>query len=549
MDHALQAFLKNIISSGTPFRTGNSTLSGASPNETRDWVNARIQALADSIKIFQESIEQLGSLRNTLAPINRLPNELLVEIFSGLTQDRPESTDVTHASHVCRHWRHLALTNAKLWCNIWLPRRKQALENLRRSKGALIHVSHDDQEAVCVGYSTALSVAIVVPHTHRVKSLRLSLCDTMLESMQAFALSAAPHLQELSLEKLCFDVYDICDGPIIFKDDLPALRSLSLSSVTIPWSSRILKNLVHLQLVYTHVQNSLPTLQRLLDILEQCPGLECLILRHSEPADTLAMPVTRQVDLPCLSTLRLESTFPRRIATLLEHLSIPADTAMRLVTLLGDEDVGEYPMLPGDCSALRPLSQLRALEFYGDRRSGVTVRGRTGRTAAFAAPLFELKMNMVQLPNTAPKVALSCLRRLVDLTHVDTFVLSGFLHTEQAVLFEEWMLILAPFANLRTLHIVKMGPVALMNLLVVTAVDGRVVDPQRDEFMFCPKLEVLQLTSVKFKMPLQSHFVAWVRLRAPYGLHTVEMLDVAGWKDGEVQEMKAIPGVEVLVNE
>jgi hypothetical protein len=69
-----------------------------------------------------------GSL---FAPIRRVPNELLVEIFAmasqpsriseGTPQEEPcrlAKQDLLHLSQVCSHWNHVVMNTPMLWSNI-----------------------------------------------------------------------------------------------------------------------------------------------------------------------------------------------------------------------------------------------------------------------------------------------------------------------------------------------------------------------------------------------------------------------------------------------
>ncbi|KAI0037473.1 hypothetical protein FA95DRAFT_1477439, partial [Auriscalpium vulgare] len=68
---------------------------------------------------------------NACAPVSRLPPELLCRIFSdlvGLEVDFapeldgfPSSMPWVRLSHVCRHWRDVALNDPTFWARLQLP--------------------------------------------------------------------------------------------------------------------------------------------------------------------------------------------------------------------------------------------------------------------------------------------------------------------------------------------------------------------------------------------------------------------------------------------
>ncbi|KAA1479409.1 hypothetical protein DENSPDRAFT_789182, partial [Dentipellis sp. KUC8613] len=82
-------------------------------------------------------VQMLYSLRfhyNSLAPVNRLPSEVLIHILTFLERiDPPRSIDWSkaatgdnidigwlHATHVCRQWRIAALGYPCLWSDIYV---------------------------------------------------------------------------------------------------------------------------------------------------------------------------------------------------------------------------------------------------------------------------------------------------------------------------------------------------------------------------------------------------------------------------------------------
>ena len=92
--------------------------------------------LQSSVRAEREALgSKITELKSQRQPINRLPTELLIEIFFIRTED--ESADLTAGlpynsapvliSHVCHKWRELALATSRLWSFIsyrtpkWIP--------------------------------------------------------------------------------------------------------------------------------------------------------------------------------------------------------------------------------------------------------------------------------------------------------------------------------------------------------------------------------------------------------------------------------------------
>ncbi|TFK62433.1 hypothetical protein BDN72DRAFT_777086, partial [Pluteus cervinus] len=81
------------------------------------------------IQVLQDRIRSLRSSRNTLAPIHRLPPEVMTQIFMWVqllyrgTLER-NAIDAAflpkwiRATHVCQHWRGVALSSKALYTTI-----------------------------------------------------------------------------------------------------------------------------------------------------------------------------------------------------------------------------------------------------------------------------------------------------------------------------------------------------------------------------------------------------------------------------------------------
>ena len=116
-----------------------------SNSETRTWIDHRMRNL-------QQSMRALMALRNNLAPIDDLPDELLVEIFWKLSQSLcpddapPGKVGCQHGYswlsvlRVCRRWRRITVNTSKLYSFIDYRSPLLAQMCLRRSGDIPIHV-------------------------------------------------------------------------------------------------------------------------------------------------------------------------------------------------------------------------------------------------------------------------------------------------------------------------------------------------------------------------------------------------------------------------
>ncbi|TFK68815.1 hypothetical protein BDN72DRAFT_768745, partial [Pluteus cervinus] len=88
------------------------------------------------INALEGRILSLRTARNRLAPVSRIPMEVLTEIFS-LTQDISDESYGRAAlviSWVCQHWREMALGFPALWSCIDLTHIDCVQAFLERSK-------------------------------------------------------------------------------------------------------------------------------------------------------------------------------------------------------------------------------------------------------------------------------------------------------------------------------------------------------------------------------------------------------------------------------
>ncbi|KAI0316917.1 hypothetical protein OF83DRAFT_1059563, partial [Amylostereum chailletii] len=88
------------------------------------------RALDDEIEALLTSLARVRHRRNALAPVHTLPSEILLKIFGQLSVDwaprkgngsRGEPSFVLgwiRVTHVCRHWREVALFAPTLWSDV-----------------------------------------------------------------------------------------------------------------------------------------------------------------------------------------------------------------------------------------------------------------------------------------------------------------------------------------------------------------------------------------------------------------------------------------------
>lgn|SRR6266850_764703 len=214
------------------------------------------QALNNEIKALEESTRAAKYRRNALAPVSRLPPEILTEIFSILSSSAGDDGFShwvwLHVPHVCHNWRETALNCPHLWNHINFNRLSSVgiTGILARAKMAPLHleakiIRWNDLE-VWFG-NVGRQVEAHISHT-----LHLSLSgpfQTVLERL----VSPAPALKSLSLRNVRYkddSLPQLLIPYTLFNLTVPKLMNLELVGCDISWKWPLLKGLRNLALAH-----------------------------------------------------------------------------------------------------------------------------------------------------------------------------------------------------------------------------------------------------------------------------------------------------------
>jgi hypothetical protein len=305
---------------------------------------------------IDKEIRVLKTRRNALAPISRLPTEILTRIFTTIAYScldcfgYPTLSWICSVTAVCGHWRAIALECPSLWCFISFNQPIWAEEMLRRSKMAPLTIKVDDSIEVDDRHFTPKmldSVRLALQHISRIRDLHI--VTSRIDMSNLFD-HHAPLLQSLHihLNYSSFFGYSFAPPQIPIVGGGYHLRRLELINCDISWESPLLCDLVHLKLHDIFFRNP-PTITQLLDALDKMPLLETLDLDGYLPivSDEDNFDTKRVVHLSHLTILRLSSDVIECVY-LLNHISYPASTSLGLdcmVDVINDE-------LPALCGAI-----------------------------------------------------------------------------------------------------------------------------------------------------------------------------------------------------
>ncbi|KAF8351750.1 hypothetical protein F5887DRAFT_932211 [Amanita rubescens] len=277
-------------------------------------IDREIEQLVEKRKGIEEDLVRLG-IAVSSHNHNRLPNEVLSRIFILVAQDYgpvhfPNLDDdpppQLAISHVCSHWRRVALHTFELWSNAHLmyPPRRNLVKavDLRRWRRWLMRAGTLPVR-LSIDFENSLLDSDEIPNVlqtillpFRVKRLHLSLTYKDLVELSTFSEANLSDLMDLSLDLTVPD-----DQLNINMDDphhlIARLRSLTIYgdeldvwlgklSPTFPWSQ--------LQSLYLDFAAEL---QPLIEILHQTPNLQMLNLEirkfQIDTLEELTMPSLR----------------------------------------------------------------------------------------------------------------------------------------------------------------------------------------------------------------------------------------------------------------
>ena len=304
-------------------------------------------------------VQSLLSRRNSLAPISTLPPELLARIFRFFILEDLGRFGVPmefwfKATHVCRHWRQVALDDSSLWARITVTESSSfhwVLAMLVRSRNAPLDIN-------LMGEPSPRLLSKVPPHILHTRQLRL--CELRRHHSQRvkdICALEAPALEHFELEFSARSPVPFRQlaGPTLFKGRTPRLRRLILSQISIPWSfiprGQLTELKINLSRGTSTTNNPGPDdSNQLIDLLINSPELKVLVLQFCLPPMFSQVSRRQPIHLPHLSHLCLGGSTPH-VTSLLKKLELPSSAVLHLRCISespsGHDDNQILPLISG----------------------------------------------------------------------------------------------------------------------------------------------------------------------------------------------------------
>jgi F-box-like len=251
-------------------------------------------------------------------------------------------------SHVCKHWRQVALHLPALWTRItfsegppfeksqlWLKRSKSAPLDIdidcTATANADVNLDDDDIDLDDMpSYFSSVDIQTIldhiVPNVYRLRRLRVvvSTIPYMYPILSRLATcTSAPMLEVLELfsKDDIFRLADTRQSFVLFQGDAPVLKVCTLWGVQIPWDIHFLCNLVRLELA-NHANSVRPSWDEFVHIIDNSPNLQILKIQHSGPGESRNWPL-KPLIIPTLEQLHLAHLRLEYASRLMRSLVLP----------------------------------------------------------------------------------------------------------------------------------------------------------------------------------------------------------------------------------
>ncbi|KAI0311943.1 hypothetical protein OF83DRAFT_706754 [Amylostereum chailletii] len=418
-----------------PFETENPAI----VDESRHKLDADILAIQRALSAFCQH-------RNSLAPISRIPVEILAFVFSFLAISEPPVLKrgvgqpgwmkVTEVSH---RWRSAAFENPRLWTRIpahalnarWIR------EMAARSKSVPLALSYESTTDMNDDKTRA-----VLEHMHQTRDLSISTPHHVPTDLQKAISARAPMLENLDVvldtttrvvsATLSVTVMFTPGGPTYgipvnaFADHAPKLRRVCLRDCAMSWTPSAFKALTHLEITRPHSNRHNELAYSTLEMLQglaQMPELEVLLVAYTFPPWNTRAPLHAdvRVSLPKMAKFILQGEM-RTCLAFVSRFTFP-DTAYILLHLDEEGYSRNIPLTP--LAPLRPVTYF-TLHFPKTRSLQLTGFAPSGAGCQLAH--FSILLTALS-DNSAMDLLTGIVESMPPLSSAESFRVTGTVHT------------------------------------------------------------------------------------------------------------------------
>ncbi|EIN04697.1 hypothetical protein PUNSTDRAFT_122732 [Punctularia strigosozonata HHB-11173 SS5] len=313
------------------------------PNEEQEIIDKEIKMALEQIESLRNRVRSLRERRNSLAPVNRLPPEVLTSVFQLCVLNATPSRCGHAFVAVSRRWREVALGAAILWT--LLPRSTTELTELfiSRSQHAPLEIDIGDYTTDWTNSGASALSAVM----NRVQTLSYSIFEEDVKpDVHALSLPT-PLLIDCSVKN--FVRYPLNLPENFLGSFAPRLRRLRLYQTSFQWSMlhypSLVSGLVDLQV---HVDgDSFPLANELTTALRLMPSLRRLVIISVQESGGFPTTTTTSGEVAEMNNLELFKLYgpARNVCDILDHLIVPPRATLVLRLEGEDEDWDVGPLL------------------------------------------------------------------------------------------------------------------------------------------------------------------------------------------------------------
>ncbi|KAM5532797.1 hypothetical protein V8D89_013516 [Ganoderma adspersum] len=404
-------------------------------------------AISNEIDDYLRKILTLKTHLNILTHINYLPTEILAQILVTYVRDhyhsatsqwdksaltRPKWIKLTH---VCRHWRDVAMNTPRFWSHVYVRRPKTFSALLPLSKSSPLYIDLDLGGTIGAdGKAWDSAIELIGQHSHRLCEFRYIATSKQVRLLSEKLSHPMPLLEKLVLSHCVSKVRGVDPLRLLpATGHAPRLLHLEIYHLPVMWTDPVFcPTLTTLIVVGDESPRSagprIGTSEQFLDALQaMAPSLVHLTLDNClprfQPAASEPPPATRPIALPSLQHLKV-GAITDDCVFLMDRLSMNP-TAKVTVTALGVAGIPHLvEILSAHVSRTAPLLALHMF-FPGITSWSVNIVGQ-GDVTDMARIRLDLTLRTSHLDDRFDRPLTAVLRAAKTLfSHVKTLYTSS----------------------------------------------------------------------------------------------------------------------------